>query len=329
MTKSKYTRITMSEIAKQSGTSRQVVSAILQPEKNSNIRYSPKTYEKVMKIADKVNYRPNRTARSLLSKRHGSIGILIKTLGNIPNDILRAMLLTAKEYDQVLIMDHFTEDETEMPAVLKEDMVDGIVVFEDIPESFQKEIDKLKIPCIQVNSNTMDLPGSITYDEHLAMTEAVDYLQKKGRENLAIIHGGGNHYSAKLRKEGFVKSAKKAKVKYQLCEVRDENLQKTITDFLKKNPAIDGVVLSEDGMAPDFYKAAKNVRKKIPDDISVIGVNNFHVCICIDPPLTALGVNFVWLGAQIIHELNKYIEKGPPKKFPLIIKYELEVRKST
>lgn len=322
-------RITMSEIAEQSGTSRQVVSAILQPEKNSNIRYSPETFDKVMAIADKVNYRPNRTARSLLSKRHGSIGILIKTLGNIPNDVLRAMLFTIKEYDQVLLLDYFTDDEDEMPVLLKEDMVDGIVVFEDIPETFQKEIKKLKIPCIQVNSNTMDLPGAITYDEHQAMGEAVRHLIAKGRKNLAIVIGGGNHYSAIFRKEGFVKSAKKAKVKYSICETTYKDLGKAITDFIKENSALDGVVLSVDGMAIDFYKAVKKLRKKIPDDISVLGINNSNVCRCIDPPLTALGVNFVKLGEQIIHELNKYIEKGPPRNYPLVIQYKLEEREST
>ena len=319
----------MSEIAKQSGTSRQVVSAILQPEKNSSVRYSQDTYDKVMKIAKKVNYRPNRTARSLLRKRHGSIGILVKTLGNIPNDVLRTMLFTVKYYDQVLIMENLTEDETEMPVSLKEDMVDGIVVFEDIPERFQQEIKKLKIPCIQVNSNTMNQPGSITYDEHQAMEEAVDHLQKKGRKNLAIVHGGGNHYSAKFRKEGFVKSAKKAKVKHTICNISDQYPDKTLTDFLKKNPKMDGVVLSVDNMAIDFYKAAKTNGKKLPQDISVIGVNNSNVCKCIDPQLTALGVDFVRLGEKIIHELNNYIEKGAPKNYPVIIKYELEERESS
>ena len=319
----------MSEIAIKCGVSRQVVSAVLNPQSQGNIRFSLKTRKHILSITSKYNYRPNRSARKLISRRHGSIGMLINNIGHINNDAMRNLLASAKQQDQVLLLDYFSDHDQDMPVILKENVVDGIIVFEDIPKMCMDEIQKLRIPCVHVNSNAMDLPGSVTYDEHGAMAIAVNHLIERGRKNLALVLEAGAHYSSNARREGFIRAASDRNIPGAVCELRsDLTHEQRIAAFLR-DVRPDGVVLSVDSIAPALYKAAKSLALGIPSDISVLGVNNSFICKCLDPKLSSLGVNFPELGRTIAVKINEYIKNGPPEKFPLVIKYSIEPRESS
>ncbi len=331
-TKSLSHKTTMIDMARYCGVSRQVVSAVLLPDEKSNVRYSQQTYNKVVAAAEKYNFRPNRTARSLLKHNHGSFGVLVQTLGNIPSPVLHRMLSWAKKYDKVLIMDHFGDDFDELPIIIKEDTVDGIIVFEDIPEQYQQEIERHNIPCIQVNNSAFDRPGSITFDEKQGMRLLVNYLYRKGRKNLLFVGYKptlNSHYSVEARKIGFETATSAMEVKADVVLIDKSTEIDKLVDYLKKHKDVNGIILYIDEFASSVYKAIKSLGKRIPEDIAVVGVNNSSICEYLEPTLTSIFIDEFTLGETVIDKLYEHVIDPEAAKKTVKMAYEIHVRESS
>jgi DNA-binding LacI/PurR family transcriptional regulator len=333
------TRPTLSTIALRAGVSRQVVSAILGVSPGGNVRYSAETRRRVMRLVRQTSFRPNRTAKNLVQKRHGALGVLVANFGAIHDGVLSIMLAEAHKHRQLLMLDEMPEGDEGLPVFLAEDSVDGLVVFEDLEPRLQREIERLAIPCVRVNANVRTQPGCITYDETGAMQMAVRHLVERGRRHLALIAGdAGGHYSQQLRRTGIQKAALSAGL--PLVEVHTLGLRHYfgsdghaasdgVAAFLDAHPQVDGVVLSVDGMAPLFYRACGRAGRRIPDDVAVVGVNNSPIALGVFPSLTSLFVEPRRVAEEAIRLLNESIEGERPPRAPVKLAYTLTIREST
>jgi len=331
-------RVTLSQIAQMSGVSRQVVSAILTPHHQGNIRYSPKTYEKVTGLAKKLNFRVNRTAKNLVSKRHGSLGILIREFGMMWNTILQFILLEAQKYEQVIVLETLSQDQHIMPSTIREDAVDGLILFEDIEERIQNEVNTLGIPSVLVNTTTETVPGTIIFNEYQGMELAIHALRSLNHHNLALISSEGNHFSCKTRKEAFLNIAHQNPGEKRTAlsigsdcftEGQRQKVIQEISEFLTLHNNTSGLILSEDRIAPLLYAASKAIGKSIPDELSVIGFNNGLISHSIQPRLSSVYVNPNEVGRAIVKKLNDIIEDKSDGKEALIIDYRYLPREST
>jgi len=162
----------------------------------------------------------------------------------------------AKKYDKVLIMDHFGDNFDELPIIIKEDTVDGIAIFEDIPEEFQQELIRHNIPCVQVNNSALDSPMSITYDEKQGMEIAIMHLLDKGRSRFALFLSGGDHHSVVARHKGFVEVMTENNLEYEILDVSHVGSDyDRIYNFLLEHNDIGAIILSHDDLVIDLYKA--------------------------------------------------------------------------
>jgi DNA-binding LacI/PurR family transcriptional regulator len=330
-------RLTLADIAAKAGVSRQVVSAVLGISRG-NIRYSPQMHERVMRIVREINFRPNRTAKNLVKKRHGAIGILVANFGNVHEQVLRAMLYEAHRWGQILVLDVVSPDDKEPPLFFREDLVDGIVVFEDIGPGTVRRISQLGIPYVRVNTNVRNLPGCITYAEVGAMHMAVEHFVERKRSHVGVLAAPSTHYSMHLRVKGVAKACAKmgldVPVEHTFVAPRhmgtgDDEAFDELVAFLKQHRALDAVVLTVDGMAPLFYRACAKLGRRIPDDIAVIGVNNSPVALGVFPALTSLYVEPKQVGREAIRLLNESIEGVDPPPHAVKLAYRLAVREST
>lgn len=330
-------RVTLADIASRAGVSRQVVSAVLGIS-TGNVRYSPDTHDRVMAIVRETRFRPNRTAKNLVKKRHGAIGVLVTNFGHVPDQVLRTMLHEAHGRGQVIIMDAVSPEDTQPPLFLREDSVDGLVVFEDIDAATMKEIARLDIPCVRVNTNVRNLPGCITYNELGAMAMAVEHLHEHGRNTLAVLAGPSGHYSMRLRVKGVEKAC--ARLGLSAPQVHtfqakghmgtgDEAALQELTSFLEGHPDVDAMVLTVDGMAPLFYRACTLLGKRIPDDIAVVGVNNSGIALGVSPALTSLFVHPRQVGRQAVELLSNLMDTGTDNHRPIKLTYQMQERDST
>ncbi len=336
-------RIVLSDVAREAGVSSATVSAVLHASKGNNSRFSETTRDKVLAAADKLGYRANRTFRNLNRKRQGVIGVALGNNALISNYTLNAMSEAAAEQDLMVIYSHSSG---ETPIFIKEDAVDGLVLFGDMDADFRRNVQNYEIPVIYVNSNNSKAPGSICFDEARGMTEAVKHLAKKGRRKILFLERANTdkspHYSRELRWTTIGEASRnlglKAPVRHTLqnrlhADLRNaygsaEPLIEEMAEQLRSRPDVDAAILNYRILAPQFYEAARRAGKSIPEDLAVIGINPFDPIDFAWPFLTSVTLDFQRLGHMCIEQMLSLIESGPRKTKALIIPMHLVVRDS-
>jgi DNA-binding LacI/PurR family transcriptional regulator len=249
------------------------------------------------------------------------------------------MLAEARAQGQVLMLEALPEKRDELPVFLREHSVDGLVLFEDIDSRIQNEVQRLGVPAVLVNANVRNRPGCVTYDEVGAMRMAVEHFAAGGKRNVAIVAGADrHHYSSRLRRKGVLRAAAERDLpEPKVLHVAVRRTQEAgcgeacrqMVSFLETNPDVDSVVLAADSLAPQFYRAAAMVGRRIPDDVAVIGVNNSSIALGLLPSLTSLHVHPGKVGGETVRLLNEFIQKGRPPERPVKLDYSLVVREST
>jgi LacI family transcriptional regulator len=332
-------RLTLAQIAAQTGVSRQVVAAVLDPDRQTTIRFSEETRQRVLSAVQQTNWRPNRTARLLARKRHGSLGILLDQFGTIPHNVLPFMMDRARAHGQVLTLDTMGCRQERLPLFVREDSVDAIIVFEDLPGHISARIDELGIPCVHVNTSQRTGPGCITFDEEGAMRQAADHFAKSGCYRTLLFHGEpASGYWVRARTDGLTAAACAVGMREPYLVQFDSHLfshayymshVEKIRTALRDHPRIDSVVLLQDRMAPMFYLAAESLGKRIPHDIAVVALHDNGIAPLVSPRLSVLKMNPDDLGFHIIDTANAGIAGEKAYRSPAAVQYDLRIGESS
>src|ERR1700690_1093325 len=122
------TRVTIVDVAGEAQVSPKTVSRVIR----GDGYVSKKTLERVQEGVERLGYRPNRAARSLVSNRSGVIGVVIPDINNpFFSEVVRGIEDTAIERDyNVLIFSTDTHLGRERAAYryIEENGVDGIII---------------------------------------------------------------------------------------------------------------------------------------------------------------------------------------------------------
>lgn len=180
---------TIKDVAKLAGVSYQAVSAVL----NGNLsKAAPSTRERIFLAAAKLNYRPNRSARSLVSGRSGMVGLVIQDIRSpYFADLTWELQSTADKagLQMIQVQSDWTDARTcESIFQLYSTPVDGIIFIGGVPH---KMMEQLKIPqdypLIQIDDNDNGY-NSIGFDYLSGMDEAFRHLLEHGHRRLALVH---------------------------------------------------------------------------------------------------------------------------------------------
>lgn len=268
----------MNDIAKLSGVSRQVVSAIFASRKRTS-GFSEETRKKVLEIAERNGYRPNRACIQLKKKRHGLVALLCSTLNMIPpGQILEVLTKKLLAHDFITVIEIFDpKDENNKPRIIKEDVVDVAIVFEPISDNLLNDFQRCRLPCLAVNSNFEKNMPKILFDDTQGTRLAVEKMRQRGRKNIAYLPTGDeNDPWNKPRMEAMNEMNKIYPyincTTTQLSHIEDEHGIETylnVREILERNPGLDGVILNHLHVhAPLIYELRKN-NIEVPRDMSV------------------------------------------------------------
>jgi LacI family transcriptional regulator len=345
---SKSKPVTATHIARLVGVAQSTVSAILagNPQGKGNVRYSTATRDQVLTVAQRLGYRPNRAARSLLNGRHGAFGILVQntTLFLWP-EFLEGLTQALWSHGLSLSIFPLSPDETSddpraLPIVLREDCVDGVIVFQDLPEKVATQLERAGLPVCWVNTNRRDGPTCITVDEIGGMEQAVRHLLQTGRRKIGFIGTSRkHHFSEADRRDGVAAAAAALKLETpHLCVLEKywysglaahlEDVLAELDCILNEHCDCDGWVLATDDIAALFVRAALRRGLRIPQDLAVVAVEDRGLGTFLTPSLTTLQVPRKEMGAAAVTLLND-LTNGKQAKRPLVFKQSLCVREST
>lgn len=312
--------ITINDVAKEAGVSISTVSRVL----NGNYPVKKETREKVEVAIKKLNFQPNPIARSLVSKKTMSIGVVVPSITNMYfTEVIEGIerYCFNKEYDVYLsVTNGDYKHEKKMIDKFLEKYVDGIIVVDpqtkNIKNGYIQAIAK-KIPLVCINGYHENIEiNFIISDEKKGTKDAIQYLYELGHKKIAFVRGE-NSYSYDIKEAIYYDYVNKSNQKPIIINVKDgnsidvvENTKQKIIN-LHNNEYIIGRDITafftcNDLMAVGTLNGCIELNLKVPDDISVIGFDNIILSQMTSPKITTVDQNMRLLGeraAKVILDL--------------------------
>ena len=322
-------RATIYDVARHAGVSHQTVTRFL----NGFEGIRPATREKVQAAIDELNYRPNGAARWLRSRQSNRIGILAHRMElSGPGRIIAGATTAARSRGYVLdIASMDGEDADSVDAALDVVMEHQIAgVFATAQTDVVREA---------VANRGLDVPISIDSGEGLSSSGtnprahpgrlAAAHLADLGHRRVAFVNGPGVWIAAGERRSGFFAVAAERDLDVVWEYEGDWSAEAGYRAAQQLPDDVTAVALANDSMAIGLIFGLAERGRRVPDDVSVIGMDDapesrFHL-----PSLSTIRLDFEGEGAYLMNVLIAKIEGADAADVPGYRLPELVQRGST
>jgi LacI family transcriptional regulator len=334
---------TIVDVAKAAGVSIGTVSRVLS---GSSHPVSQETRAKVMEAVAALNYSPSALARAMITQDTHIIGIIVSdnqdpffaALVRGAEDVARSMGFLVI----VCNSDRRPDIELKYIQTLNDYRVDGLVFTgggltdSDYIARLTTLLAILRrrrcaivslgrqvFPCVEVSSDNVG-----------AAADAVGHLVNLGHRRICYVSGPEKITTTDLRLEGYRQGLHEHAIPFDpsLVFPGDYTLEagyaaaRRIVQLKRRATAI---LASTDQMAIGCAIQLKSAGISVPDDMSVMGIDDIKTAHCLDPPLTTVSLNMYEMGAMGIRYLVKRRNGEIDDTFHHTIRHELVVRQST
>jgi LacI family transcriptional regulator len=322
--------VTIRDVARAAGVSISTVSrALAAPE-----QVAESTRALVQATAHKMGYRPNRNARSLVTGRSNSIGLVVPDLENpYFGSVCKGVQARARAAGYAV----FIADTNEDPAVETEivhsliKQVDGVILCS--ARGTDAEIKKLakQTPLVLANRFLAGIP-SITFDNGGGMRTVLRHLVALGHRTIAYAGGPVSSWSNGERSRAFADFGTEADG-LELIDLG--NFPPFFSGGIQAGDlaiasGATAVVAYNDIMALGVIDRLRQRGLSAPDDLSVTGFDNVAVSTFVWPNLTTVDLPRVQMGRMSVDLLLETVLGGAPDaRPPTQLPVELFVRQSS
>jgi len=332
--------VTLKDIARDLGVSVITVSKALR--NHSDI--SEQTKARVLKRVQELNYRPNLSARALVTGRTNLIGFVIPDLlHSFFSEVVRAVSLSLRNSGYTLVVTSSEQDpKIERQAVeqLIARRVDILLIASThwTVEMFRR-IEEAGIPYILIDRSFVGLAAHFVgvNDEEVGGL-ATQHLIDTGCKRIA--HIGGPALSTMLgRLEGYKRALAKNHIPFDPDIVMSTDRVEEIGDaagynaaqiLLGQNPRPDGIFCYNDIAAYGAISAILDAGLRVPEDVSVIGCGNLLYNKFLRVPLTSVDQQTANIGQRAAKLALQLLEADQPiVPKPIYLEPRLVVRAST
>ena len=331
-------KFTIKDIANFAGVSTSTVSRVI----NNQKYVSKSNTEKVLKIINARNYTPNNIARSLITKKTYTIGLIIPDITNpFYAETAKIIENTSRKLGYSVIMCN-TENRTSLQNkyinILIQKSVDGVIFGSVKTKDFN--IDKLfsqGIPYITYHRKLDKKNTSYVVSDNISgIKMAIRYLTSLGHKNIAYISGPSSFSTGIERLEGFFEARKEFSINQSDALIKEggysqEKSWKITKELLCLTPRPTAILAANDLMAISAFDCILRHKLTVPKDISIIGYDNINMAAHERIQLTTVSVELENMAKMTATSLiNKIINrKGDFKPVHLILKPKLIIRKTT
>jgi len=306
---------TIKEIAARAHVSIATVSRVI----NKDPRVTEETRAHILKIAEKLEYRPNILARNFAQKKSNLIGLILPEISDeYFTEVIKGVdeIAFSKTLYTVVASSHkYTSLEDEVVTFIRSGLLSGIILLVSyLDDGLASILSKSHLPVVIINSNSkikkFDRIGIDDYYGSYSMTEYL--IRKKHCVYLSHITGPLDNDDAGLRRNGFIDACKKFGAKYVIekgdfSRESGFNACKKLLN-LKTRPQV--VFAANDMMAIGCYDYIKQLKLQIPKDIGVVGFDDIFVSQYLNPPLTTVHVNIDEVGKRAAELLLNKIQSS-------------------
>lgn len=298
------------------------------------------TRQRVHDAAENLRFTPHAGARSLITSRTNTLGVLLPDLyGEFFSEVIRGIDRSAQRAGYQLLLSSARNAHDEVHGAFRAmyGRVDGLVLMApdvELAELFAQHRDGT--PIVFINSPVTSADARlITIDNHGGAYQMVKHLVRKGRERIAIIRGAETNHDAAERLRGYRDALEDSGLP------RDSHLEFD-GDFteaagyragraaLKLHPRPTAIFAANDAMAIGALSALREDGVAVPGEIAVAGFDDIPISRYVSPPLSSVHVPIAQLGERAMDLLLGAIaghEDGAARR--LVLPTTLVIRKSS
>lgn len=340
----KTSRATIKEVASAAGVSTQTVSRVI----NERPDVSPETRKRVQRVVEKLGYRPSALARSLISQRSYTLGVVTAGLKHIgPTRTLSGITSAAEALGYSILLKELpsygTEDVTAIFQALLSRHVDGIIwAVSEVGENRKWLLNKpsdFEVPLVYLTMETQPDLSIVSIDNYLGGRMAMSHLLEQGYRKIGHIAGPLEWWEARQRmaawrdalRDSGLKSNDKQWVEGDWSSASGVFASEKLCD---QYPDMDAIFVANDQMALGAIQVLSRRGLCIPENVGIVGFDNIAESAFFSPALTTVQQDQYSVARIAVEELIKIIEAGwqgskvvPPRS--IILPPTLIVRQSS
>jgi LacI family transcriptional regulator len=323
-------------VAAKAGVSTATVSRTI----NGSPSVTAETAAKVMRAIQAVRYYPNREARTLVSGRSHTFGLIISDIVNpfFP-ELVKSFEQTAlaHKYDVAVVNTGYDSQRLRSAVErMLERRVDAVAVMtSEFDKRIIGELARRGVPMVFLDVGTVqERISNILVDYEVGIREAVQHLYSLGHRRIGFISGPLRLKSAQLRREALRKCLRECGLRPIPTLAKEANHrvdggQLAMESLLEEKHRPTAVIASNDLTAIGAMRAAHAAGLAVPRDISIIGFDDIELCEFTHPPLTSVRLSREELGRSACNALLRAVDGEDTKGHQFGLATKLVLRGST
>lgn len=228
------------------------------------------------------------------------------------------------------ILSQKDEREGNLPNGPASKNVDGLIVLGPVSDKCMKRFLYLDIPCVFVDNYTPELDADCVVSDNMYGAHVLtNYLIEKGHRNIAYVGDVSASNSIMDRYLGYVKALLQHNLSVQSSNVfpdRDENGLLKQIDLPKQLP--EAFVCNCDEVAYRLIEQLKNLRVKVPEEVSVVGFDDYIYATLSTPRLTTFRVDMEEMSRVAVEIMEEKLKNPHKQMLRRVVSGELIIRDS-
>lgn len=306
---------TIKDVAKLAGVSISTVSRVM----NNSKPVSPEAKRKVLDAINKLDFKPNELARSLVMRKSNLVGVIVSDLGiEYMAHLVRGIEEIGRvyKYDILLSSSYGAEDAINNAIdFLATKQVEGLVVIdENISDESLLKLRETKIPFVLLDKYYFSKNlHTVRIDYKKEEYKLIKYLLDNGHKNVLFLESKDDNIVKKAKLEGYKKAIEENKKKSFIVELDGltsndgYNIGEKVIELCKKNK-ISAVACENDEVAIGFIDYCADNGINVPNDLTVTGFGDRSIASIYRPNLTTVAIPHYDIGAIAIRALIKRIK---------------------
>ena len=328
------------EVAKRAGVSTATVSRVL----SNAALVAPATRKRVLAAVEKLGYVPNAAGKNLRNMRTRK---LLVTVPDISRPLFSLILQGIEEsahhagYSVLLGDTQYDKGREERyAAMLKEKQADGLIFLgrklskgvEDLVRTHRGTTPLAPVVNALGFKPALGIP-SVQIDNAAAGAEAMDHLYRMGHRRIGMVSGPAQSFVSAERVRGALSRARRERAERDVIVAHgDFSIDSGVVagERLLADPKPPTAIFClNDEMAMGVLHTARRRTLRVPDDLSIIGVDDIRYSRYTNPPLTTVAQPMREMGEHAVRVLLGILTGGEQPKELVRLPHTLVVRSST
>jgi LacI family repressor for deo operon, udp, cdd, tsx, nupC, and nupG len=328
--------VSISAVAVHAGVSVATVSRVMNQQ--SGVR--PATRAKVLATVDALGYRMNHLARSLRTAESRMLLTMVPDVGNpFYAQIVRGIDTVARKHGYfVLLCDTGADEGRERSYfdLLRMRRADGAICLD--PDTIQHALAHEAASLPWVACCEFDPSVAVPYvgiDNHRAAADAVGYLLERGHRRIGLINSDERFAYARQRQRGYLDALAGAGIapdprwRRTVASLDYAAGTQAVLEMMAQPDAPTAIFAVSDTLAIGVLSGLRQLGKRVPEDVAVIGFDDIDIAAQIDPGLSTIAQPMRALGETAAHLLLQRLADPQAHVPGVLLDHQLVVRGST